>query len=82
MLVPMMKLIYNSYANSQYNRTRSVVATNKIIASIEYPFKRIKGKNFSKRNSKIGANMPIKSEAKGSMITVAEELKNMPVYIS
>lgn len=56
--------------------------THKIIASIEYPFRRIKGKNFSKINSKTGANMPIKSEAKGSIITVDEELKNMPVYIS
>ena len=55
--------------------------THKMIASIEYSFKRIKGKNFSKRNSKIGANIPIKSEAKGSIITVDEELKNMPVYI-
>jgi len=29
----------------------------------------------------MGAKTPIKSEAKGSMITVEEELKNIPVYI-
>lgn len=30
----------------------------------------------------IGANMPIRSDAKGSMMTTADELKNMPDYIT
>jgi hypothetical protein len=52
-----------------------------IIASIEYPLIKIKGRYFSIIKMRIGEVMPIKREAKGSIITTAEELKNIPVYI-
>ena len=62
----------------------SKIAPNidRIIASTEYPLIRIKDIYFSMKYIRRGGTMPIKSEAKGSMITVEEELKNTPVYIS
>jgi hypothetical protein len=56
--------------------------TANIIASIGYPFIRMLGRNFSTTNESTGPNTPIKIEAKGSMMTVADELRKTPVYIS
>lgn len=53
--------------------------TAKIMPSTGYPLLSISGINFYKRYAKIGAKAPIKREAKGSMITAADELRKMPV---
>lgn len=53
----------------------------KMIPSIGYPLIRIKDKNFSIRYARMGTANPIKREAKGSIITDTEELKNIPAYI-
>ena len=50
----------------------------KIIPQIGYPFNRILGKHFSISKVKIGVTTPIIKEAKGSIITDADELKNIP----
>ena len=39
-------------------------------------------KNFSMMKLRIGTVAPMRSEAKGSMMTEAEELRNTPVYLA
>jgi hypothetical protein len=53
----------------------------RMIASIEYPLIRTSPRYFSMRKTRIGAVIPIKREAKGSIMTTADELKNIPVYV-
>lgn len=50
----------------------------KIMPSIGYPLIRMKDKNLSMKYVRMGTNIPISNEAKGSMITEAEELRKMP----
>ena len=52
--------------------------SEKIMASTGYPLLRMFGRNFSRRKANMGAKAPMSSEAKGSMITADDELRNIP----
>ena len=51
----------------------------KMMPSIGYPLIKILGRNFSMREERSGPNTPIRIEAKGSMMTEADELRKTPV---